>query len=218
MVCLNCGKKLNNRQTKYCCPSCQIDYQYKQYIERWKQGKESGLKGECQISNYVRRYLLEKNNFKCEKCGWGETNPYTGKIPLEIHHKDGDYKRTTEDNLEVLCPNCHSLTENYKNANSKGREGREKYYKKSTNHCIDCGKEISYGAIRCADCYNKSQRKTTRPDREQLKEMIRNIPFTQIAKEFGVSDNAVKKWCDSENLPRTKTEIKKYSDEEWAQI
>ena len=32
---------------------------------------------------------------------------------------------------------------------------------------------------------------------------------------YGVSDNAIRKWCDSENLPRKSKEIKSYSDEEW---
>ena len=41
----------------------------------------------------------------------GEINPYTRTIPLEIHHKDGNYLHSVEDNLMLLCPNCHSLTE-----------------------------------------------------------------------------------------------------------
>jgi hypothetical protein len=35
--------------------------------------------------------MLEKAEYKCSKCGWGECNPYTQKIPLEIHHRDGNY-------------------------------------------------------------------------------------------------------------------------------
>ena len=48
--------------------------------------------------------------------------------------------------------------------------------------------------------------------------LIRNKPFTQIAKQYGVSDNAIRKWCESERLPSKKTEIKKYSDIEWEKI
>ena len=33
-----------------------------------------------------------------------------------------------EDNFEVLCPNCHSLTSTYKSLNKgKGRKDRKKY-------------------------------------------------------------------------------------------
>ena len=38
--------------------------------------------------------------------------------------------------------------------------------------------------------------------REELKELIRNKPFTQIGAKFGVSDNAIRKWCDKFDLPR----------------
>ena len=50
---------------------------------------------------------------------------------------------------------------------------------------------------------------------DKLKELIRKFPFTQIGKKYGVSDNAIKKWCIAENLPKTKVEINSYSDKEW---
>ena len=84
--------------------------------------------------------------------------------------------------------------------------------------CKDCGVEISYGSSRCTQCENLSRRIAKRPSREELKSLIRNKPFTQIAKQFGVTDNAIRKWCDAENLPRKATEIKSYSDEEWEKI
>lgn len=125
--CLNCGKLLNNRQTKYCSNICQTDYQYKQYINRWKLGEETGLSGEYGISQHIRRYLMNKYSCKCQLCGWGKVNPYTNTIPLEIHHIDGDYKNNNEDNLQLLCPNCHALTETYKSHNKNGRKPRAKY-------------------------------------------------------------------------------------------
>lgn len=51
--------------------------------------------------------------------------------------------------------------------------------------------------------------------REELKKKIRTQSFLSIGKEFNISDNAIKKWCDKFNLPRTKKEIKSYSDKEW---
>ena len=127
--CLNCGKKLENKQSKFCDLKCQHEYYYQEYIKRWKNGEENGLKGEYSISKYIKHYLFEKHNCKCEKCGWGETNEFTGTIPLEVHHIDGDYKNNKEENLQLLCPNCHSLTETHKSHNKKGRQGRKKYYK-----------------------------------------------------------------------------------------
>lgn len=57
---------------------------------------------------------------KCECCGleeWME-NP----IPLEVHHKDGDELNSTLENLQLLCPNCHSMTDTYKGKNIKNRD------------------------------------------------------------------------------------------------
>ena len=128
-VCLNCGKEIPSKN-KYCSLACQQEYQHKQWVERWKEGKETGLKGEYSISKHLKRYLLEKYNYKCSKCGWGEENPYTHLIPLEVEHIDGNYQNNSEENLTILCPNCHSLTSTYKGANKgHGRRERKKYTK-----------------------------------------------------------------------------------------
>lgn len=129
MNCLNCEAKISNKK-KFCNIKCQKEYQYKEYIKLWKKGKKSGLRGEYQISMHLKTYLLKKYNFKCAKCGWGEKNIYTNTIPLEIEHIDGNYKNNNEENLLVLCPNCHSLTPTYKGANlNNGRKSRKKYNK-----------------------------------------------------------------------------------------
>lgn len=81
-------------------------------------------------------------------------------------------------------------------------------------YCEDCGCEVSYGAVKCLSCRNKEKSKNI-PERFVLKQLIRELPFTQIGKQFGVSDNAVRKWCDKYNLPRKTGEIRKYTDKEW---
>lgn len=127
-TCLNCGKELNDTRKKYCNNICQTEYQYKEWVIRWKEGKESGLRGEYGISAHLKRYLFEKFNNKCCICGWGKMNPYSQTIPLEIDHIDGDFRNNTENNLQLLCPNCHSLTSTYKGANKgQGRKDRKKY-------------------------------------------------------------------------------------------
>ena len=126
--CLNCGKELSNRQKKYCSISCQKQAIYKEYIQRWKQGLENGLRGKYGISKHIKKYLVDKYHNRCSICGWGEKNPYTNKVPLEVEHIDGNYLNNTEENLTLLCPNCHSLTPTYKGANKgNGRKERKKY-------------------------------------------------------------------------------------------
>ena len=213
-TCLNCGKELINQQKKYCCPKCQVEYQRKEYITLWKQEQKDGISGKNGLSEHIRNYLLEKVNHRCQKCGWGEINPTTGRIPLEIHHIDGDFRNCEESNLEVLCPNCHSLTPNFGSLN---REGRGESNTRKC-FCIDCGKPITNGAIRCVNCESKN-RITEKPvTREELKNLIRTTSFIEISKKYGVSDKAITKWCKAVNLPSKKSEIKLYSDEEWLNI
>ena len=88
----------------------------------------------------------------------------------------------------------------------------------SKNYCIDCGCEIAHTSERCVSCSNKLKRVIERPTREELKKMLRTKTFVQIGKDYGVSDNAVRKWCDKERLPRKMSEIKKFSEEEWKNI
>lgn len=59
----------------------------------------------------IKKFVIAEMNETCEKCGWNKRNPFHDKILLQVNHKDGDRSNNKRDNLEVLCPNCHSLTE-----------------------------------------------------------------------------------------------------------
>lgn len=120
--CLNCGKMTSNE--KYCSNKCQRAYEQKVFEEKWLNGETSGNANSdwIQPRDKVRTYLFKKYNNKCSRCGWGEVNPFTGRIPLEVEHIDGNANNTTPDNVTLLCPNCHSLTSTYRGANrGKGR-------------------------------------------------------------------------------------------------
>jgi hypothetical protein len=54
---------------------------------------------------------------RCEKCG--QTEWLGVPIPLEIHHRDGDRCNNSLPNIELLCPNCHALTGNYRGRKKK---------------------------------------------------------------------------------------------------
>ena len=139
--CFNCEIKLSTHQYKYCSLRCQFDFQHKNWIENWKQGKVSGDVGISTkfTSGHIKRYLREKFENRCVSCGWNEKNPITGIIPLEIDHIDGNSENNTEVNLRLLCPNCHALTPFYKNMNrGNGRQWRMKKYIKN----IDSKSEV----------------------------------------------------------------------------
>ena len=52
------------------------------------------------------------------------------------------------------------------------------------------------------------------------KQLIRENSFLAITRMYDnkITDNCIRKWCDTYNLPRTKKEINSYSDEEWELI
>lgn len=129
--CENCGAILNSSRGKYCSQKCQNEHRQKTLIEKWKKGEINGSDVGGNIREFVRRYLLEKNGSKCERCGFGKVNEYTGLPILQIHHKDGDCFNNSEENLELLCPNCHCLTENFgsRNKNATRTDKRTKYYR-----------------------------------------------------------------------------------------
>lgn len=88
------------------------------------------------------------------------------------------------------------------------------------NFCIDCGEKIT-GKYRCLNCATKMLTKSLEElpiNREELKQLIRTIPFVKIGQLYNVTDSAIRKWCKKFNLPYKSSEIKKYSDEEWNTI
>lgn len=167
-------------------------------------------------SQKTLRQWYKKGNYTpyiCSICG--QEPIWQGKeLTLILDHINGHNKDDRLENLRWVCPNCNQQlpTTNGKNI---------AYKEKVKNYCIDCGKEISRGSLRCIECAAK---KRTVPlenmpiTREKLKELIRTTPFTKIGEMYQVSDNSVRKWCDKFNLPRKVSDIKKYTDEEWKKI
>jgi predicted nucleic acid-binding Zn ribbon protein len=114
--CLVCGNKTKPGK-KYCSQSCSGSSN-KFDIDAWLRGEITGNTA-LGCSGAIKKWLLNQCNHRCPKCGWGEVHPVTGEIPLEVNHIDGDSTNNSPENLEVLCPNCHSLTPNYRALNKK---------------------------------------------------------------------------------------------------
>ena len=117
--CPRCNQKCKNRKQTYCSKKCRSLH----LLEKWLDG-ENPVKGWGQVPEVIRQYLLEEVSYSCSKCGWNKIHPVTGSVPLEINHIDGDSQNNTKSNLEVLCPNCHSLTPTFRNLNPKGKGRR----------------------------------------------------------------------------------------------
>ncbi len=62
------------------------------------------------IHSYRLKIKLIRDGLKEDKCeACGNTEWLGKKLPLELHHLDGDHFNNTLDNLQILCPNCHSV-------------------------------------------------------------------------------------------------------------
>lgn len=68
-------------------------------------------------SDVLLRALTILRGWKCEKCGREKWE--NERIPLCIHHLDGNHINNEINNLQVLCPNCHAQTDNYCGKNNK---------------------------------------------------------------------------------------------------
>ena len=135
-VCRCCNNVVNESRRIYCSNRCQAEFQYRCYIEDWKAGLESGLQAPYGVSNHIRRYLLEQHGERCQSCGWCERHPKTGKVPLNIDHIDGCWKNCREENLRLLCPNCHSLTLTFGSLN-RGNGRAARYEKRPLSSVVE---------------------------------------------------------------------------------
>lgn len=123
--CLVCAKETARAGYTYCSNACQIEYQYLSYIDRWRAGKESGLRNIGIVSRPIKRYLRRKFGNKCCLCGWSKINIKTGEAPLVADHIDGNWQNNTESNLRLICPNCDALSPTFAALNKgNGRKDR----------------------------------------------------------------------------------------------
>jgi hypothetical protein len=116
-----CKNKLKRHQYKYCSLACQRAYSFQLRVAQI----ENGTYSTYSCNQFIRRFLVERLGEKCAQCGWAKRHPKTGRVPVEVEHIDGDWRNNRLDNLTLLCPNCHSLTNTFRALNrGRGRPHR----------------------------------------------------------------------------------------------
>lgn len=116
--------------------------------------KKDKLIKACDIKKKIFKEGLKEN--KCEICGLTEwlNNP----IKLQIHHIDGDHMNNEIENIQLLCPNCHSQTENFAGRKNKKNKCTHTHKRQRKHICSICGKALHRPPKTgmCAECLRKS--------------------------------------------------------------
>lgn len=158
----------------------------------------------------LRRWYIEGNytEYKCAICG---LPPFWNDKPLTLtlDHIDGDNKNNELSNLRWICPNCDRQLPTFAGRNPKARQSYICDNPKTKNFCVDCGVEITPQADRCIECSRKNRQIVERPTKEVLYEELCNSSFLAVGRKYGVSDNAIRKWCKAYNLPTKASDYKK---------
>ncbi len=137
-------------------------------------------------------------------CGGGPLKRHIAHYGISTDHFDprpingvGDDNRI--ENLQIVCPNCAATLDTH-----CGRQNRIHVLPK---RCEYCGAEFvpKYWSQRyCSQICGvhspgprepqPERRKVERPPYEQLLEETRTLGFSAVGRQYGVSDNAVRKW------------------------
>jgi hypothetical protein len=158
------------------------------------------VEGSTYHRGHLKRRLLAEGHKRphCELCGQGEM--WRGRrMSLVLDHVNGVHDDHRLENLRILCPNCNATLDTHC--------GRHKTRRHHDRPCPVCGgafRPANGGQQYCsASCAGRGEgnrraqdarRKVTRPPYDQLLREIEALGYLGVARKYGVSDNAIRKW------------------------
>lgn len=144
-------------------------------------------------TDMIRKRMLRDGvkEHRCEVCG--NTEWLGDPIPLEIHHIDGDRWNNVLENLQFLCPNCHSKTDNFCGKKLSMRSGTEKKIYRYKKLCA-CGNKMSVTASRCRVCESASRRMIPELDTQVLAELVNSTSYANAGRVYGVTPTTIRRW------------------------
>jgi predicted nucleic acid-binding Zn ribbon protein len=171
--------------------------------------------------NQLKKDLVEYKGGKCEKCGYDKCFR-----ALDFHHKNPKDKKFNisakglsqsweslkkeADKCMLICSNCHRELHYELDLLKLKRQDLvgKKRNKKTIKDCKLCGKKTKNNQYCSDECRNICHRKTTRPNKNELIDLLKKYTWVKIGKDYGVSDNAVRRWAKDYNIPLNRKLLK----------
>ena len=200
---------------------------YSQHTNKHIPDEELFTKESNVAQTTVRRRMLQDETvpYRCAICDLGQI--WNGKpLTLRLDHINGNNRDNRRENLRWVCPNCDSQLPTYSGKNAYRYKGKHKTVKPVKYFCSRCGKPLQSKPKKdtsyCSDCAKETKgirtKRTFEYTRDELKDIVRNNPMTKAGKILNMSDNGVRKWLKVFNLPYKSSDIRSYTDEEWANL
>jgi hypothetical protein len=124
-----------------------------------------------------------------------------------VHHLDKNRSNNNPDNLIVFI-NTSEHTAFHRGCNIIGYKDGSAYCDRKINKCPICGKKIDNKSKLCIECHNNERRKL-KIDKDALYNLLLNNSFSKVGKMFGITDNAIRRYCKKFNIPYKSSDYKK---------
>ena len=199
--------------TKY-CKKCQITKPLSEFYKKNTEKRYSSWCKQCVYNYQKERWIKRKYEAinllggSCVKCGYNKCI-----AALEFHHLDATQKEYDWNDLRLqswktvckelkkcilVCSNCHREIHSVKReipSQLNANPSLQSSMRQPTGNCPNC-KTAVYGTKFCSViCRAESKRKIKRPTRDELIQLIKTTPYTQIANIYNVSDTSIRKWA-----------------------
>ena len=150
-------------------------------------------------SAHLKKNLLKERGHKCEKCLNSE---WMGSpIAIEIHHIDGESTNNHIHNLQLLCPNCHALTDNW-----RGRAAKKEVIvsQETPDYIPTLNKIVKTRAPKIKKLRLSAPPKAKSnwyPTNQELFDAVWQESVLSLSKKYGITSNAIKNRCVRRKIP-----------------
>jgi len=160
------------------------------------------------------KYYISGSGYKFYKFLGDRTKSHYAHVLVATHFIPNIHSKPEVNHIDHDKLNCHVDNLEWVTRKENMEKSAVFYGGRIEGTCEYCNNKFMFKKSEelrfCSmKCYNLSTRLIERPSKEELLELVKSKPFTKIGEMFGVSDNAIRKWCEDYGLPRTKKELRK---------